>query len=62
MKIAKALEPLRYHAQWQKMAQEVLDPAWRDVLDQKRGIVEVLRAVKPLLQNIVDEHARSRGR
>jgi multiple sugar transport system substrate-binding protein len=62
MRVAKPLEPLRYHPQWQKIAQEILDPAWRDIREQKRTFTEVLRASKPLIQNIVDEHARSRGK
>jgi ABC-type glycerol-3-phosphate transport system substrate-binding protein len=61
MKVAKPLEPLRYHPQWQKMAQEVLDPTWKDVLGQTRGLLDAVRAAKPLLQNIVDEHARARA-
>lgn len=60
MKIAKPLEPLRYHAQWQKMWQEVLDPAWKDVMAQKVSVVDMLKAVKPQLQNIVNDHARAR--
>ena len=62
MKVAKPLEPLRYHAQWQKMAQEVIDPGWADILAQKRSMVDFLRAAKPMLQNIVDDHARARGK
>ena len=62
MKVAKPLEPLRYHPQWQKMAQEILDPAWREIREQTKSFPDVLRASKPLLQNIVDEHARSRGK
>lgn len=60
MRVAKGLEPLRYHPQWQKMWQEVLDPAWKEVMGQQKGMVDMLRGVKPQLQNIVDEHARSR--
>jgi multiple sugar transport system substrate-binding protein len=62
MKLAKPLEPLRYHAQWQKMSQEILEPAWRDVMAQQKSVVDMLKAVKPLLQSVVDEHARSRRR
>jgi ABC-type glycerol-3-phosphate transport system substrate-binding protein len=62
MKVAKPLEPLRYHAQWQKMAQEVIDPGWADILAQRRSMVDFLRAAKPMLQNIVDDHARARGK
>jgi ABC-type glycerol-3-phosphate transport system substrate-binding protein len=62
MRVAKPLEPLRYHAQWQKMAQEVIDPGWADILAQKRSLVDFLRAAKPMLQNIVDDHARARGK
>ena len=61
MRIAKPLEPLRYHAQWQKMAQEVIDPGYDDILAQKRSMVDFLKSAKPLLQNIVDDHARTRG-
>ena len=61
MKVAKPLEPLRYHAQWQKMAQEVIDPGWADILAQRQhgGLPA---AAKPMLQNIVDDHARARGK
>jgi ABC-type glycerol-3-phosphate transport system substrate-binding protein len=62
MRVAKPLEPLRYHAQWQKMAQEVIDPGWTDILAQKRSLVDFLRSAKPQLQNIVDDHARARGK
>ena len=61
MKIAKPLEPLRYHAQWQKMAQEVIDPGYADILAQKRSLVDFLKSAKPQLQTIVDDHARARG-
>ncbi|HET7771619.1 MAG TPA: extracellular solute-binding protein [Chloroflexota bacterium] len=60
MRVAKPLEPLRYHPQWQKIDAEVLAPAWKEVMEQKRTGTDMLKAVKPLLQNIVDEHARSR--
>lgn len=62
MKVAKPLEPLRYHAQWQKMSQEVLEPAWKEVMEQKKSVVDMLKAVKPQLQNIVNDHARARGK
>ncbi|HEU5317932.1 MAG TPA: extracellular solute-binding protein [Chloroflexota bacterium] len=60
MRVAKPLEPLRYHPQWQKMATEVIDPMWKEITDQKRTAVDALRAAKPLLQTIVDDHARAR--
>lgn len=59
-KVAKPLEPIRLHPQWQKMWQEVLDPGWKEVTAQKKSMTDMLRASKPLLQQIVDEHARSR--
>jgi ABC-type glycerol-3-phosphate transport system substrate-binding protein len=62
MKTAKPLEPLRYHPQWQKIAQEVIDPSWKDVMDQKVGLLDAVKAAKPRIQNIVDDHARSRGK
>ena len=43
------------------MAQEVIDPGWADILAQ-RSMVDFLRAAKPMLQNIVDDHARARGK
>ena len=61
MRVAKALEPLRYHPQWQKMVTEQINPAWTDVLEQKKTIVDTLRALKPQLQLIVDDHARARA-
>jgi len=60
MKTAKALEPVRYHAQWQKMSQEILEPAWKEVMEQKKSVTDMLKAVKPQLQAVVDDHARSR--
>lgn len=60
MRIAKPLEPLRYHAQWQKMVQEVIDPGWKEVIEQKISMTDFLRSAKPRLQNVIDEHARSR--
>ena len=60
MRIAKPLEPLRYHPQWQKMSTEILEPGWKEVLEQKRTATDMLKAVKPLLQAVVDDHARSR--
>ena len=44
------------------MAQEVIDPGWADILAQRRSMVDFLRAAKPMLQNIVDDHARARGK
>jgi ABC-type glycerol-3-phosphate transport system substrate-binding protein len=61
MKAAKPLEPLRYHPQWQKIAQEVIDPAWKDVTDQKTSLLDAVKAAKSRIQNIVDDHARSRA-
>jgi ABC-type glycerol-3-phosphate transport system substrate-binding protein len=60
MKRALPLEPLRYHPQWQKMSTDVLEPAWKEVMDQKRTVADMLKGVKPLLQQIVDDHARAR--
>ncbi|MBI3973062.1 MAG: extracellular solute-binding protein [Chloroflexi bacterium] len=60
MRVAKPLEPLRYHPQWQRIVQEVLDPGWKEVREQTKTMTDMLRASKPLIQNIVDEHARSR--
>lgn len=60
MRVAKPLEPLRYHPQWQKMSTDVLEPAWKEVMDQKRTVADMLKSVKPLLQTIVDDHARAR--
>ncbi len=42
------------------MGSEVLDPGWKEVMEQKKSVVDMLRAAKPQLQNIVDEHARTR--
>jgi ABC-type glycerol-3-phosphate transport system substrate-binding protein len=60
MKTAKPLESLRYHPLWQKMVTEIIDPAEKDFLSQAKTITEILRSSKPLLQKIVDDHARSR--
>jgi hypothetical protein len=60
MKTAKALEPLRYHAQWQKMSGEILEPAWKEVMEQKRTVADMLKGVKAQLQGVVDDHDRSR--
>jgi ABC-type glycerol-3-phosphate transport system substrate-binding protein len=62
MRVAKALEPLRYHPLWQKIVTEQIDPAWRDVLEQKKTIVDTLKALKPQIQLIVDDHARTRAK
>lgn len=60
MRVAKPLEPLRYHPLWQKISQEILDPGWREVMAQQKSMTDFLRSAKPLIQNVVDEHARSR--
>jgi ABC-type glycerol-3-phosphate transport system substrate-binding protein len=62
MRVARPLEPLRYHPRWQTMSAEVLEPAWQEVMERKRTAPEMLRAVKPRLQAIVDDHARARGK
>lgn len=38
-----------------------MDPAWREVLAQKQGVTEMLRAIKPLMQREIEEHARTKG-
>jgi hypothetical protein len=60
MKRAQPLEPLRYHPLWQKMVTEVIDPAEKEFMAQTKPIADILRGAKPMLQKIVDDHARSR--
>jgi len=42
------------------MSQEILEPAWKEVMEQKKSVTDMLKAVKPQLQAVVDDHARSR--
>lgn len=60
VKVAKPEEAIVSHPQWQKMSQDVLAPGWKDVLAQKVTTTDFLRTVKPVLQQIVDEHERTR--
>lgn len=59
---ATALEPLRLHAKWAPMSSEILEPAWKDVVAQKTTIPDMIRAVKPLLQRMIDDFQQSRGK
>ncbi|HEU5315379.1 MAG TPA: hypothetical protein VFX49_04675 [Chloroflexota bacterium] len=61
VKVAKSEEAIVSHPQWQQMSQELLAPGWRDVLAQKQlTTTDFLRTVKPVLQQMVDDHERSR--
>lgn len=57
---ATPLEPLRLHAKWAPMSSEILEPAWKDVVAEKTTVPDMIRAVKPLLQRMIDEFERSR--
>jgi ABC-type glycerol-3-phosphate transport system substrate-binding protein len=59
-RIARPLDPLRLHPRWAPMSSEILEPAWKDVLDQKLAIPDMIRTVKPLLQRMIDDFERTR--
>jgi hypothetical protein len=59
-RLARPLEPLRLHPTWAPMSSEVLEPAWKDVLDQKTAIPDMIRNVKPLLRRMLGDFERTR--
>ena len=59
-RIARPLDPLRLHPRWAPMSSEILEPARKDVLDQKMAIPDMIRTVKPLLQRMIDDFERTR--
>jgi hypothetical protein len=53
-----AKSPSLYRQEYPRSGQP--SPAWKEVQAQTKGIGDAVRSAKPLLQNIVDDHARSR--
>lgn len=55
-RIAKRVDPIRYHPMWQSMANDVITPTMTAVNRGEKGVVEALREMRPALQRIVDEY------
>jgi len=58
--IARTPDPLLRHPRWAEIEDKILNPGWKDVMEQKIEVADWLKQVKPKLQAIVDEYEKSK--
>lgn len=52
-KIARAIDPIRFHPRYNEMNKDIIMPAWQEMINGEQTAVQVLRRIKPQLQAMV---------